>query len=102
MDRWRVKLPPRVRPPFEVFVNGVPQREGTDYDVRGNALVFRRELVKAGRLGFWRWFLGAFGIGTYGRDDTVDVRYELDGRSLVAHALAIEAPATLAAPAPGE
>jgi hypothetical protein len=93
MDRWRVQLPRGVQPPFEVFLNGVPQREGVDYDVREGALLFERELVQEGKLGFWRWFLGAWGIGTYRRNDEIDVRYELDGRPMVAHALAVEPPA---------
>jgi len=94
-DRWHVELPPAVRPPLEVFVNGVLQQEGADYELaRGDgALLFRRELVQEGKLGFWRWFLGAWGIGTYRRDDVVDVRYQLDGRTLVAHGLRVETPA---------
>ncbi len=91
-ERCLVELPPAVRPPFEVFVNGVLQHEGDDYEVvsEGDALVFSRELVHEGRLGLWRWFLGAWGIGTYRRNDVVDVRYTLgDGRALVAHALPI-------------
>ena len=62
MERWRVQLPPNVRPPFEVFVNGVPQQEGTDFELAptGDTLLFRRELVQEGKLGFWRWFLGAW------------------------------------------
>ncbi len=92
MDRWRVKLPPGVRPPFEVYVNGVPQREGTDYEVAKGALLFDRPLAKEGRLSLWRWFLGAWGIGTYRRNDSVDVRYESGGRPRVAHALDIEPP----------
>lgn len=88
-----MQLPPSVRPPFEVFVNGVPQREGIDYDVApGGVLLFRRELAQEGKLGFWRWFLGAWGIGTYRRNDTVDVRYTLNGQPAVAHALPVEAP----------
>lgn len=95
MERWRVELPPAVRPPFEVFLNGVPQREGVDYDLApgASALLFRRELVQEGRLGFWRWFLGAWGIGTYRRNDEVDVRYEREGRTLVAQGLAVRPPA---------
>lgn len=93
MDRWRVQLPRGVQPPFEVFLNGVPQQEGIDYDVREGALLFERELVQEGKLGFWRWFLGAWGIGTYRRNDEIDVRYELDGRPLVAQGLAVEPPA---------
>ncbi len=53
-------------------------------------LVFSRELVKEDRLGFWRWFLGAWGIGTYRRNDQVDVAWDLDGHPQVAHALDIE------------
>ncbi len=92
-DRWRVQLPLAVRPPFEVFVNGVPKQAGVDYDVDGTALLFREELVQEGKLGFWRWFLGAWGIGTYRRNDVIDVRYTRGGRTLVAHALSIEPPA---------
>lgn len=92
MDQWRVQLPPGVRTPFEVFVNGVRQQPGEDYDVREGALVFSRELVQEGKLGFWRWFLGAWGIGTYRRNDVVDVRYELNGRPMVAHGLTVEPP----------
>jgi len=96
-----VQLPAGVQPPFEVFVNGVPQREGEDYERSGDVLLFRRELVQEGKLGFWRWFLGAWGIGTYRRDDVVDVRYERDGRPLVAHGLAVKPPAGHARPAGG-
>jgi hypothetical protein len=92
MDRWRVPLPPGVREPFTVYVNGVRQEPGRDFEVRGGALVFDRPLVKAGRLGLWRWLIGAFGIGTYGRDDQVDVAWEVDGMPRVAHALEIEGP----------
>jgi hypothetical protein len=85
----RVPLPAGVREPFTVYVNGVRQELGHDYRVAGGELVFGRELVKEGRLGFWRWFIGAFGIGTYGRNDQVDVAWEHEGRPHVAHALDI-------------
>jgi hypothetical protein len=97
MDRWRVQLPSGVRTPFEVFVNGVRQQPGDDYEVREGALLFARELVQEGKLGFWRWFLGAWGIGTYRRNDVVDVRYELNGRPMVAHELPVEPPRRAAA-----
>jgi hypothetical protein len=86
-----VHLPPGVSPPFTVYVNGVAQAEGADYAVRGRTLVFGRALVQEGRLGFWRWALGAIGIGTYRPDHSVDVRYELpDGRPMVADRLPVE------------
>ena len=85
-----VPLPPGVRAPFDVYVNGVHQAEGTDFDVVDDTLVFERELRKEGKLGFWRWFLGAWGVGTYRQNDSVDVRYELDGRPVLLEGLDIE------------
>jgi len=86
-----VKLPAAVRPPYQVFVNGVPQREGVDYQVKGQVLMFERELRKD-RISKRRWFLGAWGVGTYKQDDSVDVRYDApDGSPRVAEALEIEA-----------
>ena len=92
MPEWTVRLPANTRPPFSVYVNGVAQNEGVDYRVRGRELVFERELVKEEKLGMWRWFLGAWGIGTYRRNDQVDVSWEVDGRPRVAHALDITPP----------
>jgi hypothetical protein len=88
---WRVKLPPDVRPPFEIYVNGVRQQLGSDYQISGGELLFGRELVRE-ELGPWAWFLGIWGIGTYKRNDEVDVRYEVDGRPMLAHALDVVAP----------
>ena len=90
MASSRVRLPRAVTPPFTVFLNGVRQEEGTDYRVHGDELVFERELVQEGKLGFWRWFWGAWGIGTYRKDDKVDVAWEAHGRPQLAHALEIE------------
>lgn len=86
-------LPPGVRAPFTVFVNGVLQSEGDDYAVVGGELRFTRELRQEGTLSFWRWFIGAFGIGYYGRNDQVDVAWHVDGAPRVAHALEIWPPA---------
>jgi hypothetical protein len=91
MKQWRVALPPGVRPPFEVYVNGVRQELGSDYRVSAGELVFDRELVRE-KLSGWAWFMGAWGIGTYKRNDEVDVRYEVNGQTTVAHALAITPP----------
>ncbi|MBA3327547.1 MAG: hypothetical protein H0T43_04520 [Solirubrobacterales bacterium] len=90
MARSIVKLPPGIRPPFQVYVNGVHQDAGEDYSVRSGDLVFERELRKEGKLGFWRWFLGAWGVGTYRQNDSVDVRYEREGRPMLAEGLDIE------------
>jgi hypothetical protein len=88
---WRVVLPSGVRPPFEVYVNGVRQELGVDYRISSGELRFERELVSQ-KLGAWAWFLGFWGIGTYKRNDEVDVRYEIEGQPTVAHALEIIPP----------
>lgn len=86
-----VNLPAEVREPYEVYVNGVPQQEGVDFKVKGRTLMFARELRKD-RISKRRWLLGAWGVGTYKQDDSVDVRYEApDGSPRVAEALEIEA-----------
>jgi hypothetical protein len=90
MATWKVNLPPTVRKPFTVFVNGVRQAEGTDYRVSNRVLIFEKPLIKEGELGFWRWFMGAWGIGTYRRNDQVDVTWDVDGQPRVAHALDVE------------
>ena len=87
----RVELPADVARPFEVYVNGVRQREGADFRVEDRALVFARELCQEGRLGFWRWASILFGAaGTYRQNDVVDVIYERDGQRAVASGLPVE------------
>jgi hypothetical protein len=91
MDRSCVRLPPGVTPPFDVYVNGVPQREGTDYAIADRLLVFDRPLHQEGKVAGWRWLVGAFGIGTYRKHDSVDVRYtRADGRPTVAENLPVQ------------
>jgi hypothetical protein len=86
----RVELPPDAVPPFQVFLNGVPQQEGTDFRVEGRALVFERQLAQEGRLGFWRWLSLVLGVaGTYRQNDSVDVVYQRAGRRVVANNLSI-------------
>jgi len=90
MARSRVKLPQGVRTPFEVYVNGVRQELGSDFQLRSGELLFERELVQQ-KLGLRAWLLGFWGIGTYKRNDEVDIRYEIDGQPMVAHAAEIRA-----------
>ena len=79
MSRWRVPLPAGAEPPFRVFVNGVPQKEGRDYELVGRELHFDKPLEKE-RLGMGKWtaiFLGLWGY--YGKNDSVDVQYRVGG-----------------------
>src|SRR6478672_7799428 len=83
-ERSVVELPSEVGEPFEVFLNGVPQRAGTDFRVEGRQLVFERRLAREGRLGFWRWLSLFLGIaGTYRQNDSVDVVHDVAGRRTV-------------------
>ena len=89
--RTRVRLPGDLTRPFSVFVNGVEQTEGSDYEVEGRTLLFERELKTEGKLGFWRWTSIFVGVaGTYRQDDSVDVVYESGGRRVVATKLPLE------------
>jgi hypothetical protein len=87
MAESRVKLPNGVGDRYTVYLNGVRQDPGRDFRVEGRTLVFPAELRKEGKLGFWAWFWGAWGIGTYRKNDQVDVTWEVGGRPRVAHAL---------------
>jgi hypothetical protein len=76
----RVRLPRGAEPPVVVYVNGIQQVEGEDYNVRAGEIVFNRPILKE-RVGGMRWlamFLGLF--GTYRTHETVDVEYRLGGQ----------------------
>jgi hypothetical protein len=82
--RSRIDLPAHVPDAFEVYVAGVRQARGADYEIRGRSIVFPRPIAQEGRLGFWRWLSMWLGIaGTYRKHETVDLVYELGGRRQV-------------------
>jgi hypothetical protein len=80
----RARLPRGAEPPVVVYVNGIQQAEGRDYELKGGQVVFSRPIVKE-RVGGMRWlamFLGLF--GTYRKHETVDVEYRLRGEPKLA------------------
>jgi hypothetical protein len=90
-QQTRVRLPADVVRPFEVFVNGVLQREGADYVVRDANLLFERPMKEEGRLGLIRWASITLGIaGSYKQNDSVDIAYERNGQKVVAAKLPLE------------
>ena len=90
MARVKVSLPPGVGDSFDVFINGVPQERGKDFHLEGRELVFDRELKAEAKLGAGRWLTMFLGIaGSYGKNDTVDVSFEYEGRRVVASGLPI-------------
>ncbi len=75
----RVRLPAGAEGPFEVYVNGSQETEGADYTVRGNEILFNRTLFKE-QVSKSRWLAMTLGLfGSYGRHDTVDVDFHING-----------------------
>jgi hypothetical protein len=78
----RVRLPRGAEPPIRVYVNGVEQTRGKDYELRRDEIVFKRSIVKEGKVGGARWaamYLGLF--GTYRKHETIDIEYRLGGQT---------------------
>lgn len=85
----RVRLPRGAQPPIRVYLNGVEQRAGTDYELRDREIVFARPLLKE-KVGAGRWmamYLGLF--GTYRKHETVDVEYRRDDKVQLASDLEV-------------
>jgi len=81
----RVRLPRGAEPPFTVYINGVEQVEGDAYEVEGREIVFNRAILKEGKVGALRWvsmFIGL--VGSYGKNETVDVSFTRDGSTQLA------------------
>jgi hypothetical protein len=77
----RLKLPDGAEPPYAVFVNGVEQRQGADYEIGDGEIVFNREIVKE-KVGTGRWlamYLGLF--GTYRKNETIDLQFRRRGKT---------------------
>ena len=87
-ERSRIDLPSHVPSDFDVYVGGVRQDRGVDYEIEGRSLVFPRAIAQEGQLGFWRWLSMWLGVaGTYRKHETVDVVYEAAGKRQVATGL---------------
>jgi hypothetical protein len=76
----RVRIPAGAEPPYTVFINGIEQSEGADYEVEGPEIVFSRPIVKE-KIGTSRWLAMYLGLwGTYRKNETVDLQYHREGR----------------------
>lgn len=86
----RVELPAGAAAPFGVFINGVEQVEGSDYEVRDGGIVFTRQIIKE-KIGTSRWLAMYLGLwGSYRKDETVDVQFVRDGKVELESDLAVE------------
>ena len=86
----RVRLPARAERPITVYVNGVAQDEGEDYRIDGPDIVFTRPIVKEAKLGMIRWLSMLVGVvGTYRKNESVDVEYRSGGEVKLASDLEV-------------
>jgi hypothetical protein len=77
----RVRLPRGAQAPIRVYINGIEQVEGTDYELDSEGVLFEQPIIKEGKLGGLRWLSMAIGLfGSYRKNETVDVSYSLDGQ----------------------
>lgn len=77
----RVGIPAGAEPPITVFISGVQQTEGRDYDIVGREIVFRRQIVKEHNIGVSRWLAMYLGLwGTYRKNEVVDLQFRRSGK----------------------
>jgi hypothetical protein len=79
----RIRLPSGAEAPIQVFINGAEQREGSDFSVHNDLVVFSRSLVKE-KVSRSRWLAMTLGLfGSYGKNETVDVHFRRGGKTQV-------------------
>ena len=77
----RVTIPEGAEQPIVVFINGVAQTEGQDYVLRGNEILFTREIVKEQKSGKKKLVMLLGVVGFYNKDETIDVQFQRDGKT---------------------
>jgi len=76
-----IELPPGTRELVAVYVNGVPRREGEDYDLLADRIRFRQPLQQRGRVTGIGKVLISIGIGVYPKGDVVDLEVRRGGET---------------------
>lgn len=88
----RVRLPRGAERPITVFINGTEQVEGTDYEIAGDVISFREPIMKEDlhELGTVRKIVLGLGlVGSYQKNEVVDVQYAIGGRTHLASDLPV-------------
>ena len=81
----RVRLPRGAEEPIVVFINGVEQQRGVEYEIAGGEVVFTEPIIKEGRLSGMRWLVMLIGLfGNYAKNETVDLSYRIAGATHLA------------------
>ncbi|HEX5822667.1 MAG TPA: hypothetical protein VFY30_12965, partial [Solirubrobacterales bacterium] len=79
----RIRLPNGAGRPIQVFINGTEQREGSDFSIHDELIVFSRPLLKE-RVTRSRWLAMTLGLfGSYGKNEIVDVHFRRGGKTQV-------------------
>jgi hypothetical protein len=78
--------------PFQVYVNGVEQAEGADFEVVGEWIVFAQEMIPPKDESARSVFRGFF-FGRYKPEHVVDVACQVGGQAHVFSRLTVEPPA---------
>jgi hypothetical protein len=79
----RIRLPNGAGRPIQVFINGTEQREGSDFSIHDELIVFSRPLFKE-RVTRSRWLAMTLGLfGSYGKNEIVDVHFRRGGKTQV-------------------
>lgn len=88
----RVKVPRGAQRPIKVYINGQEQKEGVDYTLHEGEIVFREPILKEdlSELGAIRKVMLGLGlVGSYQRNEMVDVEYVLSGKRELASDLQV-------------
>ena len=88
----RVRLPRGAERPYTVFINGTEQSEGTDYEVGDGVIAFGEPIIKEdlSQLGALRKVVLGLGlVGSYQKNEVVDVQYRIGGATHLASDLEV-------------
>ena len=85
-----VRLPEGAEPPIVVYINGVAQTEGEDYNLQGTKILFTREIIKEEKSGGRKMIMLLGVVGFYTKNETVDVQFQKNGKTELAGDLKIE------------
>lgn len=88
----RVPLPRGAQEPIKVHINGMEQTRGRDYKLHDGEIVFKDPILKedlSDLTALRRLLLGLGLVGSYERNETVDVEYVIDGRRQLASDLKV-------------
>lgn len=87
----RVMLPEGAETPVVVYINGVAQTEGQDYNLRGGEILFTREILKEQKSRQRKMIMLIGVIGFYAKNETIDVQFQRNGKTELASDLPVQA-----------